>query len=117
MARNPRLILIDIRGHALAIVRISAGMHKEDFQAGGKEYRDCLHRLVNIADAVNQLPPDITARHPEVPWSSFARFGNFLSRRPERHAPDAAWDAVTLHVPLLRAAVRALLEQRQGSFE
>ncbi len=110
-SESGQVILIDIRGHILAIVRITSGLHREEFQGGGKDYSDCLHHLVNIAEAITQLPPDLTARHPQVPWSGFGRFGNFLSRKTKQER-EAAWEAVTCHVPLLRAAVRALLDEK-----
>lgn len=60
------------------------------------------------------MPPELTARHPQVPWAGFGRFGNFLSRKT-RQEREAAWEAVTVHVPLLRAAVRALLDEKDSA--
>ena len=78
MTRKPLLFLQDI---LKAIERI------ESYTCGGKEeflnnpsLQDAtLFRLQTIGEAVNQLPSELLAKYPEIPWRQIVGFRNLLA--------------------------------------
>ncbi len=78
MTRKPLLFLKDILN---AIERI------ESYTCGGKEeflnnpsLQDAtLFRLQTIGEAVNQIPEELLANYPEIPWRQIIGFRNMLA--------------------------------------
>ena len=80
-----------------------------------RERRVTNHAVVAmIGEAVKNLPQDLKARRPEVPWERIRVLGNFL--RQEYASIDNAriWSIVTEHLDPLDAAVQALLNEAQS---
>jgi uncharacterized protein with HEPN domain len=62
-------------------------------------------RLVDIAAAVQRLPPTLTAHEPTVPWSQVPALAERLTRRPAETPPSVLLGTARTDVPVLCAAV------------
>lgn len=56
-----------------------------------------------ISEVSRRLPPELKARHPQVPWSQIAGIGNILRHDYERIAYDVIWRLVREDLPPLKA--------------
>ena len=68
-------------------------------------------RLIEIGEAVKNLPPDLLAHEPRLPWREIARMRDHLAHRyfDTTHAIVAS--TVTNDLPQLRRAVERLLQR------
>jgi uncharacterized protein with HEPN domain len=68
-------------------------------------------RLIEIGEALKDLPPELLATEPDLPWQDIARMRDRLAHRyfDTSHAIFAA--TVDNDLPLLQAAVNRLAEQ------
>lgn len=55
-----------------------AGMSSDDFERQPMVQDAVIRRLVIIAEAVKQLPPDLTSQFPAIPWKEISAMRNIL---------------------------------------
>ncbi|WP_194786305.1 HepT-like ribonuclease domain-containing protein [Actinomyces haliotis] len=68
---------------------------------------DALERnLQIIGEAANHLPNELTAAHPEVPWSQIRGFRNILVHQYFGVDVEVIRDVVENHLPVLVEALR-----------
>ena len=108
-----RIRLQDILDEIEGIRAATADMSYEEFDRNWTTLRATQHALLIIGEAVKNLPGDLKAEQPQVPWERIRALGNFL--RHEYAAIDNAriWSIVTDHLEPLEAAVRALLAETE----
>jgi uncharacterized protein with HEPN domain len=68
-------------------------------------------RLIEIGEAIKDLPSELLATEPDIPWQDIARMRDRLAHRyfDTSHAIVAA--TVTSDLPLLEAAVGRMAER------
>ena len=78
MTRKPLLFLKDI---LTAIERIESYTRngREEFLSQPSLQDATLFRLQTIGEAVNQLPEELKAKYPEIPWRQIVGFRNMLA--------------------------------------
>lgn len=105
-----RLRLHDILDEINGIRSVTASLTFADFDRSWVVLRATQHGLLIIGEAVKNLPQEVKAQRPEIPWERIRILGNFL--RHEYASIDNAriWDIVTEHLEPLDVAVRTLLE-------
>ena len=62
-----------------------------------------------ISEASRHLPPEMKARHPDIPWTKVAGIGNVLRHGYEEVAAPVVWKLVRDDLPHLERACRAEL--------
>lgn len=62
-----------------------------------------------ISEASRHLPPEMKARHPDIPWTKVAGIGNVLRHGYEDVAAPVLWKLVRDDLPHLERACRAEL--------
>jgi uncharacterized protein with HEPN domain len=62
-----------------------------------------------ISEASRRLPPEMKARHPEIPWRKVSGSGNIYRHDYEDVAHRLVWGTVLEFLPLLRVMVEAEL--------
>ena len=61
-----------------------------------------------ISEAVRALPPEMTARYPEVEWMKIAAIGNVLRHEYERVDPHTMWEIATERLPELETVIEKI---------
>jgi uncharacterized protein with HEPN domain len=64
-----------------------------------------------VSEASRHLPPELKARHPDIPWQKVAGIGNVLRHNYENIAAAVMWKLARNDLDALEAACRAELEE------
>lgn len=68
----------------------------------GALLRDAGERiLIKIATAVEKLPDEFTADHPEIDWVGINRMRNLVAHHYDKVNDDLMWQALTVRIPNL----------------
>lgn len=62
-----------------------------------------------IGEAIKRLDEGLLVAYPEVPWSDFTGFRNFLIHQYDKVELPLVWDVVIHDLPILEKAVRSIL--------
>ncbi len=73
-----RMRLRDILREISGIREITAKLSFAEFDRSWATLRATQHALLTIGEAVKNLPADLKARRPEIPWERIRVLGNFL---------------------------------------
>ena len=80
--------------------------------------RRAVERAIQIiSEAAKELPPEVRAEEPDVPWASIIAIGNYLRHEYYRIKMDIMHQIVAEHLPQLRPAVARLLERHGNRSE
>lgn len=101
--------LQDILDEIEGIRSVTMGLSFVEFDRSWAAVRATQHALLIISEAVKNLPADLKARRPEIPWGRIQALGNFLRHEYAAIDNDRIWSIVVDHLPALEAAVRTLL--------
>lgn len=108
-ARSPAARLTDI---VEAIERVRAAVGDTSFQAFEADWqrRWLVERGIEIvSEASRHLPPEMKARHPEIPWRKVAGIGNITRHDYHNIAAPVMWALVRNDLAPLDQACRAEL--------
>jgi uncharacterized protein with HEPN domain len=110
-SQRVRVRLQDILDEIAGIRSVTSGLSFEEFDGSWAALRATQHALLIVAEAVKNLPTEVKADRPEIPWERIRALGNLL--RHEYASIDNAriWSIVTDHLTPLEAAARALLTE------
>ncbi|MGH9246741.1 MAG: HepT-like ribonuclease domain-containing protein [Acidimicrobiales bacterium] len=79
---------------------------------GDEDLRLITERLVEIVgEAARAMSDDAKAAHPSVDWAGFSGLRNVLVHAYHRIQPELLWEAATVDVPALAAALGAEQDQ------
>jgi uncharacterized protein with HEPN domain len=112
LARVPKERLQDLRTAIDRIRRVVAGLDQTSFEQMDQEALiPICWSFVVIGEAIKVLPGDLLSRHPAVDWRGFARFRDVLAHQYFRIEPTLLWQAISVSLPPLDAAVTTELER------
>ena len=72
-------------------------------------------RLIEIGEAIKDLPPELLATEPDIPWQDIARMRDRLAHRYFDTSHSIVAATVANDLPLLEAAVSRLVERLASS--
>ncbi len=75
------------------------------------------HYLELIGACVKELPADVLAEYPHIPWSSIARMRDRLAHHYLDLDLEIVWEVVGHDLPPLKDAVIAMLRTTNQAFE
>lgn len=115
MTRKKRkylLFLEDILS-AIELIEIYTKQGKNEFLNNRIVQDATLFRLQTIGEAVNQLPEEIKAEYPEIPWRDIVDFRNLLAHRYWRIDLSTVWAILQPNGDLaaLKIVVQKLVEE------
>lgn len=61
-----------------------------------------------ISEAARRIPPELQARHPNIPWTQIMGIGNVLRHEYHRVSDMLIWNVVQEHLPPLKTAIAAI---------
>ena len=70
-----------------------------------------IHNLTVIGEAANNIPAEITVRHPEVPWRQMVDLRNFSVHAYWNLRPAVIWETIQNDLPPLVEPLRKLLPE------
>ncbi len=111
MSRDWQLYLEDIQAACEKIRRYVKGLSKEQFVAHDMAYDAAVRNVELIGEAVKNMPDEIKADSPSIPWSRIAAMRNILAHAYFGIDDDILWDVIQNHLPALEKTVRELLNQ------
>jgi uncharacterized protein with HEPN domain len=74
-----------------------------------------MRNLAVIGEAVKKLPASIRSQHPEVHWKEIAGMRDVLIHDYVSVDIALVWDTVQRDLPILRSAVRQLLDEGRAN--
>jgi uncharacterized protein with HEPN domain len=101
--------MLDYIEQASSFVR---AMTFEQYTSDPKTQRAVERCIEVISEASHHLPDDVKADHPDIPWRDVAGIGNIFRHEYHNIAARIVWDTVSIHLPALEAAVRAMAADR-----
>jgi uncharacterized protein with HEPN domain len=84
----------DILDAISKIERYVSDMHIGAFENSEETVDAVIHNLTVIGEAANHIPPDITSRHPEIPWRQMIDLRNFAVHTYWNVLPTVLWDTI-----------------------
>ena len=96
-----------------AIVKIESflsGKSRSDFSADAMLHDAVVRNLEVLSEASRHVEVSLKARAPEVPWRNVADIGNWLRHGYDLVSDQILWDTIQRDLPVLRDAVRRLIE-------
>ena len=108
MSREWRLYLADMEACCARIAEYTAKLGREDFERNRLVYDATLRNPELLGEAARQVPEDIRAKAPEVPWRKIVAVRNILIHGYFGIDNDIIWDIVTSELAPLRQALREL---------
>jgi uncharacterized protein with HEPN domain len=64
-----------------------------------------------IGEAIKRMDQDLLTPYPEVPWSDFTGFRNFLIHQYDKIELPLVWDVIERDLPPLQEAVQQILAE------
>ena len=89
------------------------GLNRNDFQEDRKTYDAVWAKLVVLGEAAANIPDEIRARHPEIPWRTIVATRNRLIHGYPVVEEGVVWQTVTEDLPELVVALRRLLKEER----
>ena len=86
------------------------GMDFKSFTEDRKTVDAVVRNLIIIGEAATQIPEEVCARHPEVPWYEMRGMRNFIVHEYFKASDRVIWDTVQVDLPLLPALLENTLE-------
>jgi uncharacterized protein with HEPN domain len=108
---NPRARLEHILFHIRGIAETIGGVSFETYSSVYHMERTVERAVQIISEAVRALPPNLTARHPEIEWAKIAAIGNVLRHEYERVDPRTMWEIAQVKLPEMQKTIEKMLAE------
>jgi uncharacterized protein with HEPN domain len=109
VARHVRARLYDIDQTISHLLASTQGRRISDLSDDWSFGQACHYALQTIGEAANNLPPELRARYPEVPWRKIISLSHMLRHEYFRIDADVIWEIVTIHLSPLQMVIKAIL--------
>lgn len=107
--RDPRLYVEDMLAFCETALAYTQGFHQTALLADRMRYDATLRNLELIGEAATHVPAVLRALAPDIPWRQVIGTRNRLAHAYLGIDADTVWDIVVTELPLLRAALSAML--------
>jgi uncharacterized protein with HEPN domain len=115
MPRDFKLYLRDIVHAIDRIQTILENLDETAFKGNDVGVDGILFNLMTIGEAVKNIPDEVQNRIPEARWREIARFRDRVVHHYFSLDLNMVWEIVVLHLPVLKTAVEALLQDNEGN--
>lgn len=109
--RDPKMRLLHMRDYAQKAVAMVEGQTRDDLD-GDEKLRLALTHLVElIGEAARQVPAEVQARYPEIPWPKVIGMRHRLIHGYDFVDYDILWDTITGSLPGLVETLDRILDE------
>jgi len=108
-AKLPQVRLAHMLEHIDGILAATAGMQPSEITGNYLVVRALERSVQIISEAAKELPPELRAHEPDVPWQNIIGIGNLLRHEYYRIRDTDMLDILQVHLPHLRPALVRLL--------
>jgi len=108
MKRDIRVYLEDILNSIARIEAYTTDMTLEQFEGNGQVQDAVIRRLEIIGEAVKQIPDDIRARHPNIPWKKIIGMRDILIHAYFGVHVERTWKVVKENLSSLKEETLAI---------
>lgn len=109
--RRASLYLKDIMESINLIEQFIAGMDIEGFKRDVKTSDAVIKRFENIGEATKNIPEDIKAIYPEVPWKEMAGMRDKLVHFYFGVKHELVWAAIKNRIPSIKPLIQKMLDE------
>ena len=106
--RDEKLYLSDIM-QRMAFIEEAVKDGREQFMSSQLIQEAVIRIFEVIGEAVKQLKPETLQPYPQVQWSEFAKFRDFLIHHYDQVEPEKIWGYVENDFPPLKVAIQKML--------
>lgn len=109
--RLPDVYLEDIVESIEIIEGFVSGVTQPAFEANLEKQDAVIRRLAIIGEAVKNVPIDIRAKYPEVPWRDAAGLRDVVVHEYFGVSLEVIWGVAVQELPVLKAQIRRIQEE------
>jgi uncharacterized protein with HEPN domain len=110
---DPLVRLRDMLGHAREALEIAAGKSREGLASDRVLTLALTHLVEIIGEAARQVPEEMRARHPGVPWRQIVGMRNRLIHGYSSVDLNLLFDTVTEDLPALIEALEGIIQSEE----
>lgn len=107
--KDPGIFLKHIMESILNIEEFSKGLDFAEFSANRMKQSAIIRELEVIGEAAKNLPPEFTAKHPDVPWTRIAGMRDKLIHHYFGLNLERVWEVLEKDLPELKPKIKRLL--------
>ncbi len=108
MSREWRLYIADMREFCVRVTEYTDGLSREEFEKTRLVYDATLRNLELIGEAAGNVPAEVRAKAPDVPWRRVVAVRNILIHGYLGIDNDVIWDIVQNEIGKLLRALEKL---------
>ena len=108
MSREWRLYVADMRTFCARVAEYTDGLSREEFEKTRLVYDATLRNLELIGEAARNVPDEVRAKAPDVPWRQVVAVRNILIHGYLGIDNDVIWDIVQNEIEKLLRALEKL---------
>ena len=108
MSREWRLYVADMREFCERVTEYTDGLNREEFEKTHLVYDATLRNLELIGEAARNVPDEVRAKAPDVPWRQVIAVRNILIHGYLGIDNDVIWDIVQNEIGKLLRALEKL---------
>lgn len=109
MTKKPAVFLTHILKSIIAINQYLEGISEEQFQNSEEKQDLIVRRLEIIGEAAKNIPLELRAEHPEIPWKRMAGMRDIMIHQYYDIDYQIVWDTVNNFLPPLKKQIGDLL--------
>ncbi len=102
------ITLAQMRGHVREALDIAKGKTREDFTQDRLLNLSLTRLLEILGEAANRVPPEVRAKHPDIPWPELVGLRNRLIHAYDDVDLEILWEIVTQDLPPLAATLERI---------
>jgi uncharacterized protein with HEPN domain len=113
MVRDDTVYLQHVLDATSAIESYLTGVNEATFRAQRLTQDGVIRQLEIIGEAVKRLSKAVRSQYPQIPWQDIAGMRDKLIHDYFGVDLDEVWLTATEDIPILKAAVQTILDERQ----
>ena len=114
MPRKVLLFLKDMRVAAERVRLYTQNISFESYRQNQEKIDATLHNLEIIGEAAKNIPDEVRANYPTIPWRSMARFRDVIAHHYFGIDLETVWDIIENELPALLDELDTAIQSEDG---